>query len=167
MRIHYKACVNDTTQYVVVMRLYQYICKYFKFQIGNLIINVGDACKYKEIYLQMEGLIKCSIVPPMKLYHPVLPYRSNNKLFCLCWSCVFKQNIAGKCKHLRDDERALTGTWVLEEVRLAVEKGYKILDIYEVDEYYTTQYSRETDEGGHFVEYINIFKTKSRSKLLY
>jgi hypothetical protein len=115
----------------------------------------------------MEGVIKCSIVPPMKLYHPVLPYRRNNKLFCLCWSCVFKQNITDKCKNLRDDERALTGTWVLEEVRLAVEKGYKILDIYEVYEYHTTQYSRETDEGGHFVEYIHIFKTKSRSKLLY
>jgi len=34
-----------------------------------------------------------------------------------------------------DEERALTGTWVLDEVRLAVEKCYKVLEIYEVYEY--------------------------------
>jgi len=70
----------------------------------------------------MEGLIKCSIVPPMNLYHTVLPYRSNNKLlFCLCSPCVFERNISGDCEHLREDERALTGTWVIDEIRLAVE----------------------------------------------
>ena len=100
-------------QYVDVMSLYSYICKYFKFSIGHPIIHVGDACKNKEACLQMEGLIKCSIVPPMNLY-PFLPYRRNNKLlFCLCRSCVFERNIFGECKHLRDEERAQTGTWVL------------------------------------------------------
>jgi len=97
----------------------------------------------------MDGLIKCSIVPPGNLYHPVLPHRSRNELlFCLCRSCVYEQNISGECKHLRDDERALSGTWVLDEVQLAVEKGYRVLDIYELYEYQITQYSRETDEGG-------------------
>ena len=94
----------------------------------------------------------------MNLCHPVLPYRSNNKLFfCLCRSCVFERNISGECKHLRDDERALIGTWVLDEVRLAVENVYRFLDIYEVYEYQITQYNRETAEGGLFVEYINTF----------
>jgi len=78
-------------------------------------------------------------------------------LFSLCRSCVYERNISGECKHLRDDERALTGTWVLDEVRLAVEKGYRVLDIYDVYEYQITQYIRETDEGGLFVEYINTF----------
>jgi len=88
----------------------------------------------------------------------VLPYRNNNKLlFCLCRSCVYERNNFGECKHLRDDESALTGTWVLDEIRLAVEKGYRVLDIYEVYEYQITQYSRETDEGGLFVDYINTF----------
>jgi len=138
--------------------LYPYICKYFKFRTGHPIIHAGDACKNKEASLQMKGLIKCSIVPPMNLYHLVLPYRSNNKLlFCLCRSCVFERNISGECKHLRYDERALTGTWVLDEVRLAVEKVYRILDIYEVYEYQITQYSRETSEGGLFVDCINTF----------
>jgi len=42
--------------------------------------------------------------------------------------------------HTRDEERALSGTWVMDEVRLAVEKGYRILEIYEVYEYQVTQY---------------------------
>jgi len=45
----------------------------------------------------------------------------------------------------------------LDEVRLAVEKDYRILDIYEVYEYQITQYSRESDEGGLFVDYVNTF----------
>jgi hypothetical protein len=127
MRLYYKVRENETIQYVDVMSLYPYICKYFKFPLGHPIIQIGDAFKYKVAFLQMEGLIKCSIVPPKKLYHPVLPYRSNNKLlFCLCRSCVYERNISGECKHLGDDYRTLTGTWFLDEVRLAVEKGYKI-----------------------------------------
>ena len=51
----------------------------------------------------------------------------------------------------------MTGTWVMDEVRLAVEKGYRIIEIYEVYEYQVTQYSPENGEGGHFVDYINTF----------
>ena len=40
----------------------------------------------------------------------------------------------------------------MDEVRLAVEKGYPILEIYEV-----TQYNPETGDGGLFVDYINTF----------
>jgi len=168
MHLHYKVRENETIQYVDDMSLHRYICKYFKFRIGHPIVQVGDASKNKESFLQMEGLIKCSIVPPMKLYHPVFPYRSNNNLFfCLCRSCVFERNISGECKLLRDDERALTETWVLDVVRLAVEKLYGILDNYEVYEYQITQYSREAAEGGIFVDYINTSKTKRRSRRLY
>ena len=38
-----------------------------------------------------------------------------------------------------------------------MEKGYKILDIYGVYDYKITQYSRETNECGHFVDYRNTF----------
>jgi len=67
------------------MSLYPYICKYFKFPIGHPIIHVGDACADIESCLKMEGLIKCKIVPPKDLYHPILPYTCDKKLvFCLC-----------------------------------------------------------------------------------
>jgi len=45
----------------------------------------------------------------------------------------------------------------MDEEMLAVEKGYRILAIYEVYEYQFTQYNPETGEGGPFVGYINTF----------
>jgi len=133
MRLHYKAQENETIQYVDVMSHYPFICKYFKFPVGHPIIHVGDACKDIEACLRMDGLIKCSIVPPEKLYHPVLPFRCNNKLmFCLCRTYVHTSS--EDCVHTRDEDRALTGTWVMDVLGLAVEKGYRILEIYEVYE---------------------------------
>jgi len=38
-----------------------------------------------------------------------------------------------------------------------VENVYRIIEIFEVHEYQITQYSRETDQGGLFVDYINTF----------
>ena len=43
--------------------------------------------------------------------------------------------ILGSATIKTDEERALTGTWVIDEVRLAVQKGYRILEIHEVYEY--------------------------------
>ena len=141
MRLHYKVRENETIQYVDVMSLYPYICKYFKFPVGHPRIHVGDACKDTVACLRMEGLILCTIVPPQKLYHPVLPFRCNKKLmFCLCRTCV-QTSCTGECPHTEDAERALTGTWVMDEVRLAVEKGYRILEIHEVYEYHFTKYN--------------------------
>ena len=62
-----------------------------------------------------------------------------------------------QCQHFSDAERAISGTWVADELRLAVTKGYKILQVHEVYEYNITQYDRASDEGGLFVEYINTF----------
>jgi hypothetical protein len=42
-------------------------------------------------------------------------------------------------------------------VRLAVDKGYRILEIQEVYQYEVTQYNPDTGDGGLFVEYINTF----------
>jgi hypothetical protein len=54
-------------------------------------------------------------------------------------------------------ERALVGRWVVDEVRLAVDKGYKLIEVYEFYEYKVTQYDPKTGEGGMFVQYINTF----------
>ena len=63
----------------------------------------------------------------------------------------------GECQHLSDAERAIRGTWVIPEIKLAIEKGYKILEIHEVYEYQVTQYNQETGKGGLFAGYINTF----------
>ena len=88
-----------------------------------------------------------TIVPPKNLYLLGLPYRCNKKrMFSLCRTCV-ETCSTGDCTHTEDAERVLTGTWVLDEVRLAVEKGYRILEIYEVYEYQVKQYDPKQARG--------------------
>ena len=77
-------------------------------------------------------------------------------MFCLCRPFVLSSS-SEECRHTEDEEQALTGRWVLDEVRLAVEKGYWILEIYEVYEYQVIHYNPETGAGGIFVDYINTF----------
>jgi len=107
--------------------------------------------------LQKEGLIKCCILPPRTLYHPVLPFRCNNKLlFCLCKACAIEQN-SDVCTHETIADRALLSSWVVDEIRLAVEKGYRLIEVFEVYEYEVTQYDPASGRSGLFVEYINTF----------
>ena len=69
------------------------------------------------------------------MYHPVLPVRlrcgkSDKLLFPLCRTCSVRQQQT-KCDH-SPDERVLTGTWCTNEVALAREKGYRMIEVYEV-----------------------------------
>ena len=56
-------------------------------------------------------------------------------MFCLCRTCPAVQNWTADWTHESIAERALVGMWVMDEVRLAVEKGYQIVEVYEVYEY--------------------------------
>ena len=85
-----------------------------------------------------HGLVKCRVLPPYGLYHPVLPYRVESKLlFPLCHTCAthqIKQHMSTRttcCPH-SSEERALTGTWTTLELTKAIEKGYQVLKIFEV-----------------------------------
>jgi len=98
MRLHCKIREDEEcVQYCDVMNLYPYICKNFKFPIGYPVIHVGEVCADKESFLKMDGLIKCTIVPPNDIYHTVLPFRHKKKLlFCRCRLCVLEQNTTGE-----------------------------------------------------------------------
>jgi len=53
-------------------------------------------------------------------------------------------------------KRALSGTWIIDEVWVAVRKGYRILEIHELYKYNVTTYDPETREG-LFAGYIGTF----------
>ena len=88
---------------------------------------------------------------------PVLPAKINGKLlFTLCNTCA-KTRLQTQCHH-NHDERALVGTWVTDEVKKAIQMGYKIEKIYEVWHFdRVEQYDPETKMGGMFKEYIDTF----------
>ncbi|GFW64855.1 DNA_pol_B_2 domain-containing protein [Trichonephila clavipes] len=110
----------------------------------------------KKFSKKWYGLIKCKVLPPRKLYHPVLPYKKEKLVFSLCKSCsetvkCKHKNEVGKpksavgkkkckecyeirnkeCNHA-DEERSFIGTWTTTEVKLAIQKGYEILNVYEI-----------------------------------
>ncbi|CAC5373733.1 unnamed protein product [Mytilus coruscus] len=116
--------------------------------------------------------MKCKILPPKGLYHPVLPYKqltsdnTHKLLFGLCRTCMNK--ISFKCKHIddptlnkhdkiheikrckeckniknekcihSDEERVIVGTWSTIEIDKAIEKGYKLQKIYELEHFEKT-----------------------------
>ncbi|XP_035213104.1 uncharacterized protein LOC118187028 [Stegodyphus dumicola] len=69
-------------------------------------------------------------------------------MFPLCRTCAFLQ-CQSSCTHT-DDERTLVGTWVSEEVKLAIKKGYRVTDIYEV-------YHFKESSISLFRSYFNLF----------
>jgi hypothetical protein len=83
------------------------------------------------------GLIKCAILPPKGLYHPVLPVKNKTKsgaeklAFPLCQLCAKLNNQKDICTHT-ESQRIIRETWCTNEVEKAIEKGYKIITIDEV-----------------------------------
>ena len=130
-KLPHKFKENECGRYIDFCSLYPTVQYYQKYPISHptKIHNPEKYCK------SWYGLIKCKVVPPRKLYHPVLPQRikvdSYEKLvFTLCKTCAEKRN-QNVCKHT-DNQRSFIGTWTTDEVSKALEKGYKILRIYEV-----------------------------------
>ncbi|XP_044591938.1 uncharacterized protein LOC123270042 [Cotesia glomerata] len=153
---------NEKIKYVDVCSLYPWVLKRGYFPIGHPTVYVGDECrnicKNNNNISTIEGLIKCRVLPPRNLFHPVLPYRAHGKLFFpLCKSCC-DNLVQEECYHECESERELYGTWVSCELRKAVEKGYIIQEIDEIWSYDTVQYTPgDENNKGLFVEYINTF----------
>ncbi|KAG8235576.1 hypothetical protein J437_LFUL013126 [Ladona fulva] len=155
VRLHHKADIEggEVIRYLDVCSLYPYVNKYRKYPIGHPKIFIGEDCPVLE---ETEGLVKCTVLPPTDIYHPVLPVKINNKLmFPLCRTCASEEN-QGECRHT-EGERAITGTWVSDEVKVAVREGYRVTRIHEVWQYATSVYNSITGEGGLFSSYINCF----------
>ena len=98
-------------------------------------------------------LAKIKVLPPRKLYHPILPYRSKGKLlFPLCKICA--DNGSQRECMCNDENRMLLGCWTTIEIQKAVEMGYQIHHIYEVYHWEnTSQYDPKMGEGGLFAGY--------------
>lgn len=103
------------------------------------------------------GLAKIKVVPPRKLYHPVLPYRSQGKMkFPLCRTCADVEN-QHDCT-CSVEKRAIIGTRCNPEIQMAVAKYYEIVKIYEIYHFeQSSQYDTLSDGECLFANYGNTF----------
>ncbi len=107
--------------------------KYCRYPIGVPECITGNFIPIRGTKLPYFGLIKCKVLPPRGLFHPVLPLRIDKKLlFPLCHKCASLRQ--AECDH-SDEERSWIGTWATPEVEKALEKQYRVLEVYEVWHY--------------------------------
>lgn len=177
----YKRMEKDEKGYYVdFCSLYPSVLKYNKFPVGHPEHIIKDFkgisfepcegnCDYENCTGQHKklpyfGVIKATLLPPRKLLHPVLPVRINDKLkFPLCMKCaVEEKNITCKC-NLSD--RYITYTYCTNEVEVALNMGYELIEIFEVLHWSEFDvYDTVNNTGGLFTEYINCFlKIKQES----
>jgi hypothetical protein len=148
---------GEEIKYLDVCSLYPYVCKYCRFPTGHprLLTEHIDLNRIR----QYEGLIKCKVLPPKDLYHPVLPHHCQGKLmFPLCRTCAETCNQDQPCYHTQE-ERALTGTWVSVELFKALDMGYQLLEVYEICHFSKTQQYHKGDpsQKGIFADYVDAF----------
>ena len=111
--------------YIDVCSLYPYVNKYGKYPLGHPKIITENFQQLTKDNRPYEDLIKCEILPPTALYHPVLPYRACGKLmFPLCQTSAETKN-KEMCHH-KANLRILKGTWVTDELYKALDLGYKV-----------------------------------------
>ena len=97
---------DEKIHYVDFTSLYPWCNKYGKYPLGHPEIiteNFGDV-------LQYFCLVKCTVLPPHQLYHPVFPYRADGKLMFPLWKTCADGLNQESCNHT-DQERAIQGSW--------------------------------------------------------
>ena len=153
--LYAKAKEDESITYIDYTSLYPSINKYGLYPTGfpHILFNPED----QDIH-NYFGIAKVDILPPERLYHPVLPMKQHGKLtFPLCSACVTQemakpmQERSNLCGHT-PQQRVLRGTWVTLELQKAVEKGYQIIKIHEVFHFPPAQRRQ-----GLFAEYVNTF----------
>ena len=144
---------EDEIRYADINSLYPFVNKTKIYPVGHPQILIHPTDQNIDSYF---GIAKVKILPPARLYHPVLPVHISNKLmFPLCTQCVSEQlekpwlERTEICPHT-EEQRCLYGTWCTPELKKAVEKGYQIKKIYEVWHFPESQRCQ-----GLFAEYVN------------
>ena len=122
IQFHKNISNDEEIKYLDFCSLYPYVLKYFPYPVDHPeLIN----CNFDYSLKSYFGIIKCKVTAPTNLYLPVLPVSIDSKLlFPLCVNCASKKTNDCLC-----DDRSFIGTWVSEELKLAIDKGYQINEI--------------------------------------
>jgi len=155
-------CLDDNLHFLDFNSLFSFVSIKNKFMFGPYSIFMGQSLSNIKIinhkfFLndeQVMGSIFLTILPPNDLLYPFLMYKAKNGTVYnpLCSTCTEKKQ-KSLCQH-SENERAITGCYLLSEIEYALTLGYKILHIYECHIY--TQFDYILKD---FVEPLAFFKT--------
>jgi len=144
--------------YADVTSLYPWVNKTQEYPVGHPVI-ISQPEQSLENYF---GIAKVDILPPEKLFHPVLPVKIKENgmeklTFPLCGQCVREEQSKPMLKRTEccchtDEQRTITGTWCTPEINKALEKGYVLKKVHEVWNF--PPHQRKT---GLFREYVNTW----------
>jgi len=84
---------NKVLRYIDVCSLYPTVQYFDNYLVGHS-EKISKPRKYDKDWY---GLIKCKILPPKELYHPVLPIKKEKLIFTLCSKCFDEKS--GNCTH--------------------------------------------------------------------
>lgn len=100
----YHDCQNgEKIRYIDICSLYPYVLKYFSMPIGVPKVLIGVDLIGRSP-MDIEGIIKCKVLPPKDLFHPVLLIIMHDRLlFILCHTCALIKSQAS-CNH-SDEQR--------------------------------------------------------------
>ena len=164
-KLYHKVSNDKEIRYSDFTSLYPAVMKYDAYMYGAPeIINTCDNINLSDCF----GILKVKVSPPRGLYLPVLPYRCNGKLvFGLCAKCMENMTSDTPCT-CTASEREWIGTYTSMELSKAVDKGYKIVKIYEVYNWKKKSVYEKNCQtkftNGLFTDYIDLFlKVKQES----
>ncbi|KAI3354720.1 hypothetical protein L3Q82_004502 [Scortum barcoo] len=128
IKLYHKTENGEKIRYYDFTSLYPTVQAKKLYPVGHPQIILSDFESIDKYF----GFVKCTVLPPRGLFHPVLPYKCHSRLmFPLCGTCAEELNQIGVCVH-SDAERQLSGVWVSFELQKALEKGYRIVSVDEV-----------------------------------
>ena len=171
--LHRKFDNGEKGYYVDFTSLYPDVLKYQRFPLGHP-EKIGKEfdpiyqkkcegkCPYEKCSgyhwaIPYFGVMKATFLPPTDILHPILPLKCDEKLkFPLCYKCACK-NTVEECT-CSDSERSFTHTYCTPEIEIALNEGYKIVQIHEVLHWKESEvYDPQSKSGGLFTGYINTF----------
>ena len=176
---HLRWCHNENEQerllYFDINGLYSFVAIKNKFMINKYITLIGkslDNIQIKQNQFFYEGkramgAIFLTILPPNNLFYPFLVYKAKNGLLfnTLCSACSELQ--LNVCTH-SDNQRAITGCYMISEIEYCLSLNYKILQIYECHIYVEHDFIlREFVQKLTFMKIAasNIFENMSDHKM--
>uniref|UniRef100_A0A914N8J3 DNA-directed DNA polymerase n=1 Tax=Meloidogyne incognita TaxID=6306 RepID=A0A914N8J3_MELIC len=161
-KLHHLCAEDEEILYIDIVSLYPYVMKARTFPIGHPDVLTRDTLLLPpnnplpwttpehNIY---KGLLLVRVQPPNFMngnLPPVLPYRTHDGrlTFPLCAKCADNRQ-QRPCTHGERERSWLTG-YTHVELNYALERGYKVVDIYEVWNY-------EKWDPNLFRSYVNTF----------